>query len=242
MKRKEKIIRFFLAILLISLCQGQVALGQSTDVAQQPKAVVLRNFNTEKLEQYRSDSRYRYSPVAKRERGALGKLLLQIENWFGRMLGSATAATWWKILWRLVLIAAFILFLLKIFGIEANAIFSPDTGKKRTQEIGEEELEVDFEQEIQKAIQSKQWRRGIRLIYLYALKHLADSGQIEVKKGKTNRDYLYGLSSGELRQNFSQLSFLFDYTWYGHFDASRAMADKALHYLNAIRWGKGEIR
>lgn len=237
MKRKERIIRFLLAILLISVCPGQAILSQTTDAAQQPEEVVLRHFDAKKLEEYRSDSRYQYSPEPKREGGALGRLLLRIENWFTRMPGSETL---WKTLWRLVLIAAFIFFIIKIFGIEANAIFSPGTGKKRTQEIGEEELEVDFEKEIQKAIQSKQWRRGIRLIYLYALKHLADRGQIDVKKGKTNSDYLYGLSSGELRQNFSQLSFLFDYTWYGHFDASRAMTDKALHYLNAIRSGKGE--
>ena len=239
MKRKERIIRFLLAILSISVCPGQAVLSQATDVAQQPEEVVFRHFDAKKLEEYRSDSRYQYSPKPRtqREKGALGKLLLQIENWFTRMQGSET---FWKILWRLVLIAAFIFFIIKIFGIEANAIFPPGTGKKRTHEIGEEELEVDFEEEIQKAIQSKQWRKGIRLIYLYALKHLADRGQIDVKKGKTNSDYLYGLSSGELRQNFSQLSFLFDYTWYGHFDASRAMTDKALHYLNAIRSGKGE--
>jgi hypothetical protein len=64
---------------------------------------------------------------------------------------------------------------------------------------------------------------------------LADQDLIIVKKGKTNHEYLYEIHDIGFRQNFSELSFMFDYTWYGHFEASKDLVETAKLHLSAIQ-------
>ncbi|HCM77624.1 MAG TPA: DUF4129 domain-containing protein, partial [Cytophagales bacterium] len=64
---------------------------------------------------------------------------------------------------------------------------------------------------------NKKYRNGIRLIFLYALKMLADKQYIQWQAGKTNHDYSDELGAGELKTNYNQLSRYFEYAWYGNF-------------------------
>ena len=61
-----------------------------------------------------------------------------------------------------------------------------------------------------------------------------DRELILIKKGKTNHDYLYELQ-GAFKSNFSELSIIFDYTWYGHFEANKELVTKAKEYLAEIQ-------
>ena len=103
-------------------------------------------------------------------------------------------------------------------------------------EVIEELLdEVNFDEAISNAEKGEQWRVAVRLIYLYALKNLADQDLILVKKGKTNHEYLYEIKEAGFKQPFTDLSFMFDYTWYGHFEANKELVERAKSYLAAIQ-------
>lgn len=232
---KTKFIKSFLFILLSFVAFGVPLQAQNDGPDSGLEPVEFREFDKEKIERYRGDEDFEYTPPQLQEKGPFQRFIEKISTWFMKLLGSGAAGTLWDIVWRLTLVVVFILFIIKIFGIEAQSIFKPSKKKVMAYTVDEESLDqINFDEEIPKALQNGQWRLAIRLIYLSALKHLADTERVVVIKGKTNHEYLYELDPNETKDNFSNLSFLFDYTWYGHFEASESMTDKAQLYLKEI--------
>jgi hypothetical protein len=96
-------------------------------------------------------------------------------------------------------------------------------GKSTTQKIMHESdieknlIHVDFEKLIEEAIAKSDYRAGVRLVFLYALKMLSDKNHIHWNQGKTNHDYLDELKLAELKSGFSDLNYYFEYAWYGNF-------------------------
>lgn len=233
---KTKFIRALLFILTICWSFGQQLYAQNSEGNTAEQKTEFREFDKDKLEGYRSDKNFEYTPPQLQEKGPFQRFVDKVIRWFASLFGSGTAGTIWDILLKLVLLAAFVLFVVKIAGFDGQSIFKPTTKKKvMAYTVDEESLDqINFDEEIQKALQSKQWRLAIRLVYLSALKHLADTNKVVVVKGKTNHEYLYELGASDTSEDFSSLSFLFDYTWYGHFEANEPMTDKARTYLDEI--------
>jgi len=77
--------------------------------------------------------------------------------------------------------------------------------------------ESDFDALLERAIQQKEYRLAIRYYYLSVLKLLSDKKLIEYHKDKTNSEYLFEISHTETRSQFSYLSYVFSYVWYGEF-------------------------
>ena len=77
--------------------------------------------------------------------------------------------------------------------------------------------EMDFEKLIREATDKKEFRLATRLIFLYALKLLSDKHLIEFNPGKTNHDFVEELTAKELKTGLNELSFYFEYAWYGNF-------------------------
>lgn len=76
---------------------------------------------------------------------------------------------------------------------------------------------VDFEKLISDATKSGEDRLLIRYYYLWLLKKLSEKEIIEWDVEKTNSDYLYEIKNEKLKGEFSYLSYLYNYIWYGEF-------------------------
>jgi hypothetical protein len=76
---------------------------------------------------------------------------------------------------------------------------------------------ADFEQLISEIEKQGDTRQSIRLYYLWLLKDLKESELIVWLPEKTNADYLSELKQEALRKQFSYLSYLYNYIWYGEF-------------------------
>ena len=59
------------------------------------------------------------------------------------------------------------------------------------------------------------------------LKKLADQDLINWKPGKTNHEYQQELESKEIRPSFGDLSYYFEYAWYGDFPINENMFAQA---------------
>lgn len=79
--------------------------------------------------------------------------------------------------------------------------------------------ELNFNEEIDLAVDQLNYKKAIRLMYLYALKLLADRHVIEWQPSKTNHEYVYEIQNHGFLQQFSQLGYYFEYVWYGDFRA-----------------------
>jgi hypothetical protein len=95
--------------------------------------------------------------------------------------------------------------------------------------------EMDFEKLIQEAVNKNEFRAATRLVFLHALKLLSDKHLIDFSPGKTNHDYVEELKPGELKSGLNELSFYFDYAWYGNFDVTQSQFQKIISVFNAWR-------
>lgn len=77
--------------------------------------------------------------------------------------------------------------------------------------------EVNLNKLLQEAIENKDFRLAIRYYYLSTLKTLSNNQLIDYHKDKTNSEYLFEIENKTMRTNFSYLSYIYSYVWYGEF-------------------------
>ncbi|QTE23128.1 hypothetical protein [Polaribacter cellanae] len=125
------------------------------------------------------------------------------------------------------LLAGFIIFvILKIaLGTEIG-FWNFKKGKKKTAEklvYQDEDIHnIDLESLLNKAIANSNYRLAIRYYYLSVLKVLSNKKLIDYHKEKTNTEYTFELVNKELREQFSYLSYVYTYVWYGEFTIDKA--------------------
>ena len=139
-----------------------------------------------------------------------------------------------------VLIIIFVIYLIvkALIGKEGRWIFGKDSNKKT---IYYSELEknihlLDFKKLIQESIERGEKRIAIRYYYLWLLKVMAQNHYIEWDIEKTNSDYLYELQNPVYKEEFTYLSYLYNYIWYGEFEIDETTFKKAENrFKNSIK-------
>lgn len=139
------------------------------------------------------------------------------------------------LLWLLGL-AVLVVIVLTLLKVDAFKVLYRGKGSALAHQTLEENIhEMNFDDLIQEAVSRQDYRRGVRLTFLYALKILSDNHQIRWEHGKTNHDYLAELKAGETKTGFRDLSFYFDYAWYGNFTITKELYTKVQHTFNNWR-------
>jgi hypothetical protein len=114
-----------------------------------------------------------------------------------------------------------IFIILKTFlGTETNFWNFKKTKKKVAEKLiyeDEDIHETDIDGLLQKAINNKEYRLAIRYHYLAVLKTMSNKKLIDYHKDKTNSEYLFEIENGTTRSDFSYLSYVYSYVWYGDF-------------------------
>ena len=96
---------------------------------------------------------------------------------------------------------------------------------------------VDFDAEIRRAIDRKDYREAIRLLYLQTLKLLSDDGRIDWQLYKTPTEYIYEVKQEMLRTPFRNLTHGFLRVRYGNFPASESLFEELAALQTQIRKG-----
>ncbi len=181
--------------------------------------IKIRKFDIVALNEYRQQRDFKYTDNP----GEAVSLWDQFWRWFwyqvdNLMAGKVTGSII-NLLFIILGAAALVFLILKLTGMDVIQIF---TGKNSTLEIPYHESlenihEISFEQEIEKAIASRNFRLAVRLLYLNCLKKLSDAGAIKWQADKTNLAYLHEIQNPEQQQKFGSLTRQFEYVWYGDF-------------------------
>ncbi|MGY0408255.1 MAG: hypothetical protein ACWIPJ_07880 [Polaribacter sp.] len=107
-----------------------------------------------------------------------------------------------------------------VMGAE-NGFWNFKRGKKKDPKklvYQEEDIyEVNLERLLEKALADSNYRLAIRYYYLSVLKLLSNKKLIEYHKDKTNSEYKFELKDASIREQFSYLSYIYTYVWYGEF-------------------------
>lgn len=130
---------------------------------------------------------------------------------------------WFRTLLWMVVVAGFLIIIawylassnIKLFKRSSVVVNKEDKGG-----LVEDIFGLQYKMEIYKAVQQKNYRLAVRLLYLQTLKLLSETGKIDYKQGKTNAEYLQQLHNTPFYHDFFRLTRNFEYTWYGQFHLS----------------------
>lgn len=211
----------FLIIFLITIHGAGAQSQDSTTVKQQnfnaissesKQLVQTRNVNQAQVEKLRRDDAFWYvntTPIREEAKPP--------SESFSNKLGRQK---WFRNLMWLLMIGGFIAVLVwflvsgnvKLFRKKRVSVSKPENII-----VPENIFDINYSEEIYKAINTENYRLAIRLMYLQLLKDLSQKGIIKYKQERTNNDYVMQLYNTPYYKPFFQLTRHFEYTWYGQF-------------------------
>ncbi len=197
--------------------------------------VALKKFDTDKLKDYRNNSDFDYTEyqrettIVERIWYWLKRMLQRFLTWiFGAKKALGIVAVIFRILPYLILIIA-LFFLIKLFlKINFNELISGKTATAEVTLTEDEEIikNKDIQQLIKKAIAQKNYRLAVRYYYLLVLQKLQENNLIEWEPQKTNEDYIVEIQNKKIISKFKEVTYLYDFVWYGNFEINELEFDK----------------
>jgi len=235
-------VRFILIYCFFLLLSVPV-LAQTDSLHYDKGPVVLKKFNSKKLDQYKNDKDFQYIEI-KREKNFidkflewLGDLFYRFLKWiFGEHIATGLFASIIKA-FPYVVVLILLLLILKVFlNVQTESILSGNARKSKINLSEEEEIikNQDIKELIDKAIADKNYRLAIRYQYLYVLQLLEKKDLIQWEQQKTNHDYEQEINDTVLQNHFRDITYLYDFVWYGNFDINRDNFSKASHIFHSI--------
>lgn len=206
---------------------------EETDENDQPDStappdssdVAVRNFDTEKLDELRSDPSLQYKEPPTVAESLWDRLRLWLSQLLQDIFENAVTTDWGRVFTYIAGIVVIVVLIMMVLKVNAFKVFYSGQGADtfRHQVLDENIHEMDFEKLIHEAMVKNDYRTGVRLVFLYSLKMLSDKNLIHWDQGKTNHDYINELKAADLKTGFNELNYFFEYAWYGNFKINREM-------------------
>ena len=209
-------MRFFLFILLFC-CVASVFSVEKKVIVYDTSSHIIRKASIEKEKEIFADKDFIYNKDAKESKSWWEAFL----DWLSRLLGKSIDKTpnfSYNIL-KYTFITAFILGLIYIlWKSKFIGLLKRDaknlTGTSFT-DLPENIEGLDIDALIEEAIQKQNYRLAVRWCFLKSLQWLNKQNKITWQPAKTNVDYQQELKDKTLKADFTSLSYVFEYVWYG---------------------------
>ncbi len=167
----------------------------------------------DKLRDFRNSRDYQYDYGARPPENPL----LKFWYWFLRALGEFFVSKSYQNFWQYVILAALVgLTIWLLTKAQVLEFLFPKKSESLPLDydtLTEDIHVIDFAGSIEQAIEARNFRLAVRLLYLQTLKRLTDADRIAWKPDKTNRQYVQEMKNSD----FEQLTTQFEYVWYGDF-------------------------
>lgn len=188
-------------------------------VAKDTEPIPLRKFNADVVDRFADDDDFRYG----RPKIAVSpweRFIFWIQMIFFRLFYLATQTLAGQIVFYSLCGLLLIWVILRLLKIDAKDLFY-GKGGTAADRIGfsqDELTKLNIDEALAQAIASKNFREGVRLLFLKSLRQLVAAGLIRWLPGKTNDAYLQEVRQHPVRPALQQLRYYFDYASYGHFE------------------------
>lgn len=228
----------FLLITPVSPAAIQDSLQPAQEIKYDDNKVSPIIIDADQIETYREDNDFNYQEYT------------PPDNWWTRF--NQWLSDVWNSLIEWILggeeATGFLAFLIRIlpyliiFGVLAFLIWlfirvdmggSPLLTSNTQQVILTDEKEIletqDITALIKQALNDQNYRLAIRYYYLLALQQLKQKDLIDWQVQKTNHDYIYEIKNESIRKQFSTITRIYDFIWYGSFELDVNAFAKAEH-------------
>ncbi len=177
-----------------------------------------RGFDGPALEKYRKLEEFQYD-----ETFVGTSFWDRFKRWFWGLFDFGDASVVGTVVSYLLIalgVAAIVFLILKLAGIDPIKAIRGKSASAALpyDEYSENIHEIDMDDELEKAINVRNYRLAVRLLYLKSLKQLNDAGLIKWEPNKTNNQYSLELQDFDQRLAFNTLTRQFEYIWYGEFN------------------------
>lgn len=203
-------------LLLVILCFVGLQLTAQKTVYYDSSDVALRQFSTTSLDKIKKDPNFQYE----RLKEPPVSLWDRFWSWFWYkvyqiMSTRSGRTTFWSVS-ILIGIAVIVFVVLKVMKMNRAGLFGRAVTQGLVYQTETEDIHsIPFADAIAQAINQQNYRLAIRLMYLQTLKQLTDKGFINWQINKTNYEYLRELQQHPQQQMFRELTYHFEYAWYG---------------------------
>lgn len=206
----------FLFFNLLVCCVWAMPNVQQIDTAK----LVVRNFDNTKIDSLKALEDFNYQENIVEETASIWErfwaFIWYIISEFFKSEGVRENSKLIYLILGLACVAFIVFIILKMNKnslLAGESLENPDLNFEDLENIHE----VDFDAEIANAVKSNNYRLAIRLLYLKALKELSTKNLINWDASKTNLQYINELKNQNIRSQFADLTFKFEYAWYGNF-------------------------
>ena len=188
--------------------------------------VVKRSFDPTILDKLKQDEDFDYSQPPTVGESLWDRFVRWVSEFISKILRGAVNTNWGRVLLYAACLVVLVFVVMAILKVDGFKILFKGSETPSVKGVFHENIhEMDFEVLIKDAAQRGDYRNAVRLVFLYSLKLLSDKHHINWEPGKTNHDYLNELKPGDVRTGLGELSFYFDYAWYGGFEITPPQFD-----------------
>lgn len=197
-----------------------------------------RTISSSDINSYRDDSEFDYARSSEPPANVIEQLFIWFFGLFGKIFDNSVTSSFMKVLPYLLFGVAVILVVWLLLRGEGSGLFLRRGSKNKQldfEEVPEDIHALDFDSLIGGAVSAADFRKAVRLHYLYLLRVMSERDMIEWRPEKTNGDYLREVGSSEYRSRFTELTLLFDYIWYGGFEIDRNQYNRVSATFTSLR-------
>jgi hypothetical protein len=218
----NKIFKILLWFIAINLLVPTYTMSQ--------EIVEERIFDQQKLEKFKNDKNFRYetkeSYVELWWKRSKSKFFDWIKKKFNVSFENTLAFQ--DLLVYLIMILGFVAFAVALRKMTIkNFIFSKPAKPVAEWSFIEDNIhEINFDSEINQALNNENYRLAIRLIFQKTLKYLDENEFITWQPQKTNKQYIYEIKNSNLRNQLKSITLIFEKTWYGEYPSTRDEYEK----------------
>lgn len=233
-----------LLYILFFLFTISVTAQKDSLVVQYDKSELqVKKFDNNQLDNYRNGKEFDYTEYKSKP-----TILSRIWTWFKRVLtkilswlfGVEEAVGILAVILRIIPYVILLLILgllIKFFlKVNMNTIISGKTDKSNVLLTEDEEIinNKNIQSLIDKAISQKNYRLAVRYYYLLVLQKLQENEVIDWEPQKTNEDYIKEIKQKNIIDRFKNLTYLYDFVWYGNFEINEVEFSKVTSSFNDL--------
>ncbi|HTL06645.1 MAG TPA: hypothetical protein VL307_00265 [Chitinophagaceae bacterium] len=192
------------------------AVGNAQSLLYDSSVVNTRSISSQSINRYRAEEAFQYD----RFKEPPASWWQRFWQWFWQkiydFLSTDMGGKAFKITLLLLAVSLLVFFIYRLTGMNKAGLFQRNTGRVSGYSVTDEDIHsIPFEQAIEEAVQNKNYRLAVRLLYLQSLKKLSDKQLIQWQLNKTNIAYLQELSGTGYQPVFDHLTRQFENNWYG---------------------------
>lgn len=202
--------------ILFFVCIETLAFAQK-EAVNDTTTVMVRNFAPGEINTYRTDRDFQYERFTEPPRSVWDRFRDWCWQKVTQLFAAGSRSKTFRYLLIALTIAILVFSLLKMAGMTNAGLFGKDSKAGLPYSVlGEDIHAIPFDDAIRQAVEDRNFRYAVRLLYLQSLKYLADRSMITWQVNKTNEAYVHELAGNTLQPAFRSLTLQFENNWYGN--------------------------